>query len=500
MFAGGAHQRGQPQLFEANARFYLRRLTKKYGRTVRLGSVPYEDWRVLAGLGFDLVWLMGVWRRSAGARERALMYPYLLQEYEKALPGCTRSDVAGSPYAVCVYELAPALGAPVELAQVKADLNRSGMGLIVDFVPNHVALDHPWVLSHPEWFVRASDSEVRAHPDWYFRPSKDVCVAHGRDPNFPPWTDTAQVNLFSAGLRAALIGELVKLARLADGVRCDMAMLALNEVFERVWGGHTHVGPRLALEFWSEAIAAMRRVRPDFLFIAESYWGYDRKLLELGFNYAYDKDLYDLLKSSDASHVREHLAGAANYLKQSVHFIDNHDEARAITAFGRERSLAAAAVIATLPGMRFYHEGQLEGRTIRVPVQLVREPDEPVDDRVRAFYERLLRITAAPVFRQGAWQMETLSPAREGNSSHDNLLAWCWTRYNDISLAVINYSNSPAQGWLHSPPVPKTGDRVIFLDELNEKAYMRERQEITERGLYIALEPYQAHIFRVLAR
>jgi hypothetical protein len=143
-----------PHLYEANALILLRRLSKKYGQELTLATVSDEEWQRLAQLGFDLLWLMGVWQRSPASRQIALAHPGLVTEYDKALPGWTEQDVAGSPYAVYSYTLDPNLGPETELPELKTRLNRQGLGLVLDFVPNHLARDHPWMLSHPDQFVR----------------------------------------------------------------------------------------------------------------------------------------------------------------------------------------------------------------------------------------------------------------------------------------------------------------------------------------------------------
>jgi hypothetical protein len=488
--------RHNPYLYEINARLFLKRLSGKYGQRLTLAGIPEEEWSGLERRGFDLVWLMGVWQRSPGSRQKARLAPSLHQEYEKALPGWSDEDIDGSPYAVREYRLDASLGKPSELAGLRAELNRHGLGLVLDFVPNHLALDHPWVSAHPERFVRGGEVDVRAHPDWFFTPKEGLYLAHGRDPNFLPWTDTAQLNFFSPDLRKALIKELLRIAGAADGVRCDMAMLVLNDVFGDVWGGVAG-DSKPETEFWAEAIGAVKQVRPDFLFLAEVYWGREKKLQELGFDFTYNKRLYDALRSADLGTIRRLLADTVS-LQHSANFIENHDEPRAPTAFGRERSLAAAVIIATIPGLRFFHDGQFAGRCVRLPVQMVREPNEEPDAAIMSFYERLMSVVNRPVFHDGEWQLLELAPAWEGNESFSNLLAWCWRSAGETAVVIVNYSPDPAQGRLRVPlPEAKTG--VLFHDELTGTTYERDPDEVRGPGLYIAMEPYQSHLFNMKA-
>lgn len=486
--------RRHPHLYELNARIFLSRLSEKYHKRVTLATVPDTEWQLLSQRGFDLVWLMGVWQRSQGAREEALRNEALRREYDQALPGWTEADVAGSPYAVYGYTLDTALGEPDELAQLQSQLNRLGLGLILDFVPNHLALDHPWVLSHPRWFVQGRAADVRAHPDWFFASGSRRCLAHGRDPNFAPWTDTVQVNFYSTELRQALINELSQIAEVADGVRCDMAMLALNQVFEEVWGGVLRDYPQLETEFWTEAIGQVKKQRPGFLFLAEVYWEFEPKLQQLGFDFTYDKLLYDRLRFCPPADIYCHLMSDTTYQEHSAHFIENHDELRAITVFGRQRSLAAATVIATVPDLRLFHDGQLEGRRVRLPVQLVRAPEETVDAEILRFYERLLTICNASAFHEGEWRLLETCPAWECNDSHCNLLAYLWRSRREAKIVVVNYSPVASQGRLKLPLPLGTSGNVAFVDELTGATYLRDPQELANLGLYIALEPWQAHI------
>ncbi len=440
--------RDNPHLYEANAYLFLRRVSEKYHRPMVLADIPEEEWQFFTQLGVDLIWLMGVWQRSPGSRQKALLDPALRQEYERALPGWSAEDVAGSPYAVYAYSLEPSMGRQGELAKLKSKLNRHGLSLVLDFVPNHLAADHPWTASHPECFVQGDKVDVRNHPDWFFSPKKGIYLAHGRDPNFPPWTDTVQLNLYSVELRQAITRELLQIAEVADGVRCDMAMLALNNIFANVWGKVITNYLRPETEFWTEAIRQVKQKRPDFLFIAEVYWGLEKRLQELGFDFTYNKQLYDRLRFSTSGEIRSYLMAESSYLKRSAHFIENHDEPRAVTAFGHRRSQAAAVILSTLPGLRMFHDGQLIGRHIHLPVQMVREPDEIPDSGMRQFYERLLTICTKPAFHDGEWKLMEVNHAWEGNESDQNLLAWSWHYADETKIVIVNYSSDPTQGRL----------------------------------------------------
>ncbi len=485
--------RRNPHLYEANARLFLRRLSEKYNRRLTLSGVPIAEWQRFAKKGFDLIWLMGVWQRSPGARKEALQNKGLQKQYGEALPDWAENDVSGSPYAIYSYRLDSSLGHTGELAELKAKLNRLGIRLLVDFVPNHLALDHSWTRSHPHRFVQGTKAAIRQHPDWFYTPDGKTYLAHGKDLYFPPWTDTVQVNFYSTNMRQALIGELLRIAEAADGVRCDMAMLALNSIFGEIWGKVVKdASPET--EFWTEAIRQVKQKKPDFIFLAEAYWGLEHELIELGFDFAYDKLFYDKLRCSPPPDIRSHLRKESTYHSHMARFIENHDELRSVTALGRERSRAAAVAFSTIPGLRLFHDGQLEGKKIRLPVQLIREPDEAPDAEITGFYDRLMAACNAPAFHEGKWTLLETSSAWAGNESHHNLLAWLWQYDKQLKIVAVNYSPFPAQGRLKLPVALKGGEKAVFTDELNAGTYTSDTLEVNNLGLYVALEPWHSHI------
>jgi len=319
--------RKHSQLFELNAFFFISRMSEKYGRHLTLATVPSEEWKIFADQGFDYLWLMGVWARSPGSRAHAVKEPDLRRAYNQILPGWKNEDVAGSPYAVFGYELDPYLGKPEELLHLKMKLNGLGLGLVLDFVPNHLAFDHPWTVSRPEVFVSCRPEALRSHPEWSFTTADKKKLAYGRDPYFAPWIDTAQINFWSPKARQALCEELLKITKVADGVRCDMAMLGLNDIFQKVWGGHIR-DLRPATEFWEEVIPEVKKAAPHFIFIAEVYWDMDWILQQKGFDFTYDKRLFDRMFFDSSVSVHDHLKSESVYADKCLRFIENHDEER----------------------------------------------------------------------------------------------------------------------------------------------------------------------------
>ncbi len=293
----------------------------------------------------------------------------------------------GSPYCVRGYEVDEHLGGPEGLSQARRELADRGLRLIVDFVPNHVAPDHSWVSEHPEYFIQGTADDAANNPASYINLNGRT-FACGKDPFFPAWPDVLQLNAFQPGLRQTAAATLSNIANQCDGVRCDMAMLMMNSVFERTWG--TRAGPRPATEYWVDAISAIKREHPDFLFIAEAYWDLEWELQQQGFDFCYDKRLYDRLEHENAESVRLHLCADLAYQNKLLRFLENHDEPRAASAFTPAKERAAAVTTSTLPGARLFHEGQFEGRKVRLPVFLGRRPEEPLDKQLQDFYTKLL--------------------------------------------------------------------------------------------------------------
>ena len=489
-----------PTVYEINAWVWLNDLSRAYGRTLTLGEVPRPELERLAGYPFDALWLMGVWERSPGARRISRTHPVLLEEYRRVLPDYTEADVVGSPYAISGYRVDPALGGDEGLAELRARLREWGLRLVLDFVPNHMAIDHPWVSGRPELLVRGDAESLAREPRNYFRAGAGAAAsvfAHGRDPYFEGWPDTVQLDYRRAETRDAMAEALLSVAAKCDGARCDMAMLVTRDVFLRTWGGEFDAA---GAEFWPEAVARLRAEHPGFLLMAEVYWDMEYALQQQGFDFAYDKRLYDRLLGDEAEGVRAHLRADLGYQSRLVRFVENHDERRAQEAFGPARAPAAAALTLTLPGLRLLHEGQLEGRRAKLSVHLGRRPQEPADAGVAGLYRRLLAALSRAVFHDGEWAQLEPREAWPGNDSRRHFVASRWTLGEDLRLFAANLSPGPAQCFLPLGLPALSGRPWLLKDLLSEAEYLRDGDDLLSHGLYLDVPAYGHHLFEITPR
>jgi glycosidase len=460
--------------------------------------VPDAEIQRLVRLGFDAVWLMGVWATGAAGREVSRNDPELRAEYLKVLPDVCEADIIGSPYAVAAYEVAPELGGPQALAVLRQRLAAEGLRLVLDFVPNHTAPDHPLVGESPAAYVQGTEDDLTRDPASFFRGPSGAVIARGRDPFFPAWPDTAQLNPGNPAGRRFLKASLRAAADQCDGLRCDMAMLLLPDVLERTWGAR--LGADWVREsFWGEAIAAVRAGHPSFIFLAECYWDLEERLLSEGFDFTYDKVLYDRLRAGDAAGVRWHLSRPAVFQERCARFLENHDEVRAAQAFGIPGSRAAAAVTFASPGLKLFHEGQFECRRVRLPVHLGRRPEEPPDDSLASFYDRLLGFLGLPALREGRGQLAHVRPSGPGDDSHGQLVALEWDLPDAdgaLGLVVVNLGEGRAYGRV---PVSAARPGVTYrlLDHHDDSTYEREGDELIDPGLFVALDGHQPHLLEV---
>lgn len=483
-----------PALYQVNTRVWLTALSRALGRPATLDDVPDGALDQWAEAGFDWIWLLSVWQTGTAAQCVSRANLGWRSEFQQTLGDLCDDDIAGSGFAITDYSVHQPLGGNAALARLRQRMRGRGLRLMLDFVPNHMGLGHPWLENHPDYFIQGNELDLARAPQnytWVKRNSGDILFAYGRDPFFPGWPDTLQINYGNPAAQEAMIHELLRISEQCDGVRCDMAMLVLPDVFERTWGAQ-------ASAFWPKATAAVRKQWPDFCFMAEVYWDLEWTLQQQGFDYTYDKRLYDRLRAEDARPVREHFWAAMDYQSKSARFLENHDEPRAAAVFPPAVHKAAAVITFLCPGLRFFHQGQFEGARTRISPHLRRGPSEPADPDLLAFYQRLLAALHDPVFRSGDWKLLEAVPAWNGNSTSDSFVAFCWQGTDMRQLLVaVNYAPHQSQCYLRLPTGDNLPQQSRLRDLLGEAVYVRDGGELEARGLYLDAQPWQAQIFEI---
>ena len=441
----------------------------------------------ISRLGFDAVWLMGVWQISEGARR---------------ISKIVSDDYEGSPYAVPDYKFNRDLGGKSRFSALVRRAHDAGLAVIVDFVSNHMAIDSEWIAERPDFFIRCDAGARRQLTSEYFLHESGEVIAFGRDPHFPPWHDTAQLDYTNPDLRRRMIKVLKRISRIADGVRCDMAMLVLRDYFRQQW--YPNAPPewfdeRMLGEFWDEAIREVKAERPDFKFIAETYWDKEQQLLGLGFDLTYEKKVYDGLVAHNAQAVIDRVLSLGDSIKGSLHFIENHDEPRAAATFNRDDNIAAAALILSLPGSALIHEGQMEGRRERLPVQRIKPlVKESPDVELRARYASLLTATSQRVFRNGAlhfFDTGTYGVVSFMRRNEDQTIAYigqvseAWHKFGSTLLDITPLARAVARG-RYVRVINLLNSESILVEERHGKFLLRPNQLYAEDTKFCLIEVF----------
>ncbi|MBP6866565.1 MAG: hypothetical protein KBC12_03440 [Candidatus Pacebacteria bacterium] len=497
-----------------NTRLWMDELSKKYNRAVTIDTIPENEWEELLDK-YDMFWFMGVHAPSGASKNHAQNWAH---QYEYALPGLDKDkDVVSSPFSIPRYSPNPQIAKSwKEWDKMKSMLNGKGKEVILDFVPNHTALDNPWVMRHPEYYVQGSKDDYENNKS-LFHPvrandGKDYYLAHGKDPNYPEWADTLQLNYARRDVQEKMQGVLMELAKHSDGVRCDMAMLLDASTFIRTWDRLLSDQEKDYIsqnEFWEKTIPIIKESvkekgdRP-FHFIAEAYW--DKEELGKNFDFIYRKDFYDHLKKvkdgeADPESLTKHLQYLIERANNERHyrdvlFVENHDEERAKATFGEEASGAAAVLAGLIPDSIFLvNQGQPEGKEIRPPMQIGRWPNETPNENLKNQYEKLLLLKHTNLFENGKWstfEIDALPPdihairveAPTHDIEHDDP-----DEYKLGAIVLVNFSKYENTG--HLPQINK--DYELEVQSLSEGVIPNPDMERIG-GTFVKLKPWETQM------
>ncbi|HOY61013.1 MAG TPA: alpha-amylase family glycosyl hydrolase [Candidatus Woesebacteria bacterium] len=483
-----------PCLYLINTRLWLNQLTKKYDSSLTIDKIPEKEWQTLFDK-YDYFWFMGIYKESDASRQHAQKWAF---QSRYALPDLDPDkDVTASPFAIPEYCPNPLIAKNWESWDKMVDfLHQNNKKVIIDFVPNHLALDCELAKNHPEFFIQGSRLQFESNPDFYHQmvasDGKTYYLAHGKDPNFPPWADTLQLNYGEPGLNLEMASTLQELTSHSDGLRCDMAMLLDPPTFLRTWGWTLSETQKKYLNehsFWAENIPFIKNnIKKDFKFIGEVYW--DQDYLSQYFDYLYDDRFYKDITRSPLdlkNHLGELLTSRSNKnpCRQAL-YIENHDEDRSVKSLGEKRSRAAAFLAAIIPDTMFIvNQGQENGWKIRPPMQINRFPAEVDNPQIQKFYQKLFNIINSPIYKSG-----TVQNCQVNQISGDTI-ALRLLSADEKSTAIFCLNISDSYSKCTIPEINKNTEiEIESLTEDKEIVPDSNRQN----GIYIGLEPGEVQV------
>lgn len=485
-----------PSIYEINTWPWLEFLSNQYQREITLANIPEEVFQKQFQY-FDVIWLMGVWKRSPESQIIASTHESLLKEYKTVLDDFQKNDVIGSPYAINKYEIESRLGGIEGYNIFRDKLHQKGKKIILDFVPNHLAVDNPWVVKHPEFFIQGKEHNLHTNPKNFFQKDHHI-FAHGKDPYFEAWTDTVQFNAFSRKLRDEIIILLLKIASMADGIRCDMAMLVETNVFYKTWSDLLSAKPNI--QYWEYIIPKIKEKYPEFKFIAEVYWDMEWALQQQGFDFCYDKRLYDRILH-ERDEVQSHLKATWEYQSKLLRFLENHDEPRLSAKIPRGEQKSLLGLITTLPGAHLIHFGQMQGFTKKLPVQLKRYPSSHTNYQLSPYYEQIFHFLGHNFGKKGKW---TLLQGVSITPKHLEryLILYLW-EYIDEKIVICNNLSDKRISFkikFNNTKIVNESEAFILHEILDpeNKNFPPNMKQLTEKVMY--LTPYNSQFIRYIKK
>ena len=409
---------------------WLAQLSRQYGRRIaRLDEIPDEELATLAHRGLNSLWLIGVWERSRASKTIKQL--------------CGNADAVASAYSLFDYRIAEDLGGEGAYINLRDRAYRHGIRLASDMVPNHMGIDSPWVVEHPEWFISRRQSPYPAYSfngpdlsndgrveikieDHYFEQT-DAAVTfrrvdratgdtryiyHGNDGTSFPWNDTAQLDYLNPAVREQVIQTILHVARLFPVIRFDAAMTLAKRHFHRLWfpgpGSSGAIPSRAEYsmsdaefnrivphEFWREVVDRVAAEVPGTLLLAEAFWLMEGYFVRtLGMHRVYNSAFMNMMRDEENAKYRSVIKNTLEFdpdiMKRYVNFMSNPDERTAIDQFGKgDKCFGVAVMMSTLPGLPMFGHGQVEGFTEKYGMEYQRPRyDETPDHWLVERHER----------------------------------------------------------------------------------------------------------------
>jgi glycosidase len=470
---------------------WLDQLSKKYGRPVAtLEQIPDEELDMLARWGFTGLWLIGVWERSPASR--------------RIKQKCGNPEAMASAYSLYRYEIAADLGGEAALQNLKQRAWARGIRLASDMVPNHMGIDSPWVIEHPEWFVsldhspfpsyRFTGEDISSDPrtaiyleDHYYdrsdaavvfkwvdrRSGAERYIYHGNDGTRMPWNDTAQLNYLRPDVRAAVMQTILEVARKFPIIRFDAAMTLTRKHYQRLWfpkpgsGGdipsragqgliQEHFDQAMPAEFWREVVDRVAVEIPDTLLLAEAFWLMESYFVRtLGMHRVYNSAFMNFLKSEENAEFRTSLKNVLEFnpeiLKRFVNFMNNPDEETALAQFGKDdKYFAACTLMAALPGLPMFGHGQIEGFAEKYGMEYRRAYlDERADENLVRRHERqIFPLLSKRALFSGLSHFLLYDFYLNGGAVDENVIAFSNRHENERCLVVVHNRFASTSGWI----------------------------------------------------
>ncbi len=471
---------------------WLEQLSKKYLRHIhRLDQIPDEELRILADRGITGLWLIGLWERSVASRTI------------KRLRG--HHDAVASAYSLKSYDIAEDLGGWEAYNTLKHRASAAGLRLASDMVPNHMGIDSPWVIEHPDWFIHrwespfpaysfngpdlSTDSRVEIKIDDHYYDQTDAAVAfrlrhyasnetryvyHGNDGTTFAWNDTAQLDYSKAYVREHVIQTILHVARLFPIIRFDAAMVLAKRHVQRLWfplpGAGGSIPSRaensmsqeefdalMPHEFWREVVDRVATEVPGTLLLAEAFWLLEGYFVRtLGMHRVYNSAFMNMLRDEEnakyRSYIKKTLEFDPDIMKRYVNFMSNPDERTAIDQFGSgDKYFGTCTLLATLPGLPMFGHGQIEGYTERYGMEFkqARMNEWPNEDLVARHQREIAPLLKKRYIFAGSSNF-TLYDFWNGYGHVDeNVFAYSNRFHDERSLVLYNNKYDSTRGTIH---------------------------------------------------
>jgi len=546
-------------LIAKNTAVWLDQLSKRYGRAIsRLDQIPDEELTQLQEWGFTGLWLIGLWERSnASARikqlcgnSEALASAYSLKEYRIA------NDLGGEPALENLRARCDARHIRLVSDMVPNHMAIDSEW-VYEHPEWFVSVPHspfPAYTFNGSDLSQDGRGEIRIEDHYYDRTdaavvykyhdrgrNKDYFIYHGNDGTSMPWNDTAQLNYLDPNVREAVIRTILDVANRFPVIRFDAAMTLTKRHYQRLWypqpGGGCDIPSRsdhsmpqevfdqyFPEEFWREVVDRVAAQAPDTLLLAEAFWLMEGYFVRtLGMHRVYNSAFMNLLRDEENAKYRQVMTNTLEFdpeiLKRYVNFMNNPDEETAAKQFGKsDKYFGICTLLATMPGTPMFGHGQVEGLTEKYGMEYRRaywdeHPDQHLIDqhqwRIFPLLKRRYLFAHMDAFYLYDFYDHT-------GAVDENVFAYSNIYAGERSLVVYHNRFGDTAGWVKMSATfmdkrigalrqvdLQTGldlpddasSFAIFRDQLSGLEYIRNCAEIKEKGLFIQLDAYRAHVF-----